>query len=87
MQLILVSHGPTLYTLFDQYFHVFIHMAMKQPRMLLRESDSVLISWEETFQNSELNSKTWYILQIHNEFKEWRTVYWLVGTSFACFST
>lgn len=51
-------------------------MAIKQPRMLLRESDSILISWEGTFTNTDPNA--WYILQIHNELKEWFTVYWLV---------
>lgn len=52
-------------------------MAIKQPRMLLRTSDSILISWEGTFNNSGPNA--WYLLQIHNEFKEWCTIYWLVA--------
>lgn len=45
-----------------------------KPKMLSREQNGILLTWQNVFETTESN--VWYIIQLLDPLREWRTVYW-----------
>lgn len=52
-----------------------VNIIENKPKMVIRNRNDVTVNWQHTF-NDIVNSDDDYVLQILDELKEWKTIYW-----------
>lgn len=52
-----------------------VNIVDNKPKMVIRNRNDVTINWQHTF-NDIINSDDDFVLQILDDLKEWKTIYW-----------
>lgn len=52
-----------------------VNIIESKPKMVIRNKNDVTVNWQQTF-DAVINSDDDYVLQILDDLKEWKTIYW-----------
>lgn len=52
-----------------------VNIIENKPKMVIRNKNDVTINWQQTFDDM-VNSDDDFVLQILDDLKEWKTIYW-----------